>query len=328
MSLCSVHPSTARCSPVSLSHIRARAPARRAARDCRRRARRTLRAARRARCARPSGCTTTASGAALPRGSLGAGRELRGRRLGLRRPGVARAHGRARACRAWTAGAARSSPLLDLHDPRPAQHARGALAATSPPTTTSATTCSGCSSTTTMTYSCALFESPEASAARGPGGEARPRLPQARAGPGRSPAGDRHRLGLVRAARRRALRLPRHDHDDLARAARGGDRAGARGRARGQGEGAPERLPRPARALRQARVDRDDRGGRLAVLRHLLPPLRRAARARRPDAAAGDHDRRPRLRGREGLALVHQRADLPLRVPALARGDLAAASRA
>ena len=36
-----------------------------------------------------------------------------------------------------------------------------------------------------------------------------------------------------------------------------------------------ERLPRPARAVRQARVDRDDRGGRLAVLRHVLPPLRR-----------------------------------------------------
>ena len=52
-------------------------------------------------------------------------------------------------------------------------------------------------------------------------------------------------------------------------------------------------------------------------------PVLGPARARRSDAAPGDHRRRPRLRGREGLTLVHQAADLPLGLPALTRGDLA-----
>ena len=51
-----------------------------------------------------------------------------------------------------------------------------------------------------------------------------------------------------------ALRLPRDDHDDLARAARIRQRAGARGGARGPGHGAARGLPRPARQLRQARA--------------------------------------------------------------------------
>ena len=130
----------------------------------------------------------------------------------------------------------------------------------------------------TMTYSCAVFESPGDVAARGAGGEARPRLPQARAGPGRPRARDRHRLGLVRAPRGRrygcrvtTTTISREQHAVATR-------AGARGRARGPRDGAARGLPRPARPLRQARLDRDDRGGRLAVLRPLLPPLRRAAR--------------------------------------------------
>ena len=44
---------------------------------------------------------------------------------------------------------------------------------------------------------------------------------------------------------------------------------------------------------------------------------------RREHAAAGDRDRRPRLRGREGLAELHSHAHLPQRLPALARGDRA-----
>ena len=59
--------------------------------------------------------------------------------------------------------------------------------------------------------------------------------------------------------------------------------------------------------------------------------FRRCGELLRPDglhAAPGDRDRRPRLRGREGDALVHQGADLPGRLPAVDRGDLAAASRA
>ena len=46
-------------------------------------------------------------------------------------------------------------------------------------------------------------------------------------------------------------------------------------------------------------------------------------RARRRDAAAGDHDRRPRLRGREGVAQLHAHAHLPQRLPAVARGHRA-----
>ena len=49
------------------------------------------------------------------------------------------------------------------------------------------------------------------------------------------------------------------------------------------------------RHLRQARLAGDDRGGRLAGLRHLLRALLGAAGAERDDAAAGDHDGRPRL---------------------------------
>ena len=49
-------------------------------------------------------------------------------------------------------------------------------------------------------------------------------------------------------------------------------------------------------------VDRDDRGGRLERLRHVLPRVQRPARARRRDAAAGDRrSGRPRLPGREAL---------------------------
>jgi hypothetical protein len=68
--------------------------------------------------------------------------------------------------------------------------------------------------------------------------------------------------------------------------------------------------------VRQARLDRDDRGRWLAVLRHLLRALRIAAGAGRRDAAAGDHDRRTRLRRREGQAQLRQHARLPRRLPA------------
>ena len=57
-------------------------------------------------------------------------------------------------------------------------------------------------------------------------------------------------------------------------------------------------------------------GAFFAKCSELLAPGRR-------DAASGDRDRRSRLRGREGLAVVHQHAHLPRRLPALARGDRA-----
>ena len=56
--------------------------------------------------------------------------------------------------------------------------------------------------------------------ARGAAREVRAHLPQAAAGARRPPARDRHRLGRVRDPRRQPLRLPRHHHHDLARAAR------------------------------------------------------------------------------------------------------------
>ena len=56
--------------------------------------------------------------------------------------------------------------------------------------------------------------------------------------------------------------------------------------------GAPRRLPRPHRHLRQARVDRDDRGGRLARARHLLRRLPAAAAPRRAHGPAGHRDPR------------------------------------
>src|SRR5208337_1440650 len=78
---------------------------------------------------------------------------------------------------------------------------------------------------------------------------------------------------------------------------------------------------RSARELRQARLDRDDRGGRLARFRHVLRALLEPPLGRRQHAASGDRHRRPRLRGREGLTELHPHTYLPERLPALARGD-------
>ena len=57
----------------------------------------------------------------------------------------------------------------------------------------------------TMSYSCAFFEDPSMSLARGVGGEARADLSQARPRPERSRGGDRLGLGELRRARRGAL---------------------------------------------------------------------------------------------------------------------------
>ena len=72
----------------------------------------------------------------------------------------------------------------------------------------------------TMMYSCAVFESPAGDPRGGLADEARAGLREARARARRPRAGDRHRLGRVRRVRRRALRLPRDDDDDLPRTAR------------------------------------------------------------------------------------------------------------
>ena len=180
-------------------------------------------------------------------------------------------------------------------------------------------------------YSCASSTRRGRDARGGAAGQARAGLRQARPRPRRPPARDRHRLGRPRGPRRRDARLPRDDDDDLARAARATPSSAVRE------AGLEDRVTvlledyRDLRGtLRQARLDRDDRGGRLAAT------SARSSRAARDllapdgaDAAAGDHDRRPRLRGREGVDAASSRTlHLPRRLPALAARSSRAASRA
>ena len=146
-----------------------------------------------------------------------------------------------------------------------------------------------------MMYSCALFDEPGMTLEQASTAQARADLREARPAADRPPARDRHRLGLARRARRPHARLPRDHDDDLQGPVRDRRPARARGGARGPRDGAARGLPRPHRPLRQARLGRDDRGRRLEGLRHVLRALLGAARARRRDAAAGDHDGRPRL---------------------------------
>ena len=115
-------------------------------------------------------------------------------------------------------------------------------------------------------------------------------------------------------------RLPRDHDDDLQGPAR------HRGAARKEA-GVEDRVTvlledyRDLGAATPSSFAGDDRGRRVAGLRDVLRALLRAAGARRRDAAAGDHDGRPRLRGRASVALVHPDDDLPQRLPALAGGD-------
>ncbi|MCK7502548.1 MAG: hypothetical protein MZW92_81545 [Comamonadaceae bacterium] len=123
-----------------------------------------------------------------------------------------------------------------------------AAAATSPPTTIWATTSTGCSSTTTLTYSCGVFERAGQHAA---GGLASPSSTASAASSGsrreRSPAGDRHRLGRLRPARRPTLRLPGHHHHHLrASSTNCAGSAVAAGRAGRPDHAAAAGLPRPA----------------------------------------------------------------------------------
>ncbi len=152
------------------------------------------------------------------------------------------------------------------------------------------------------------LRAPRHAARRGLTGQAGPHLRQARPAAVRPRARDRDRLGRVRAACRADARLPRHDHDPVARAARTGAGACPRGRPGGSRDDPARRLPRAHRDLRQARLDRDDRGRRLEGLRDLLRAVLLAAAPGRRDGPAGDHDRRPPLRRREGPALVHELA--------------------
>ena len=95
----------------------------------------------------------------------------------------------------------------------------------------------------------------------------------------------------------------------------------ARGRPRGSRDGAARGLPRAAGDVRQARLDRDDRGRRLEATSGRSST--RCARLLEPDGAmalqAITVDDRA-LRRREGLADVHPQAHLPQRLPAVDRG--------
>jgi len=110
-------------------------------------------------------------------------------------------------------------------------------------------------------------------AARRAGRQARADLPQARAGARRPRPRDRGRLGRLRDPRRVSPRLPGHDDDDLRRAASAGRAADPRGRRGAPRDAVARRLPRARRVLRQARLDRDDRGCRLAVPGHVLQAI-------------------------------------------------------
>ena len=139
--------------------------------------------------------------ALLPRSCCAAARPLRvlrGRAVGLRRSGRADAHRgaeRRRARPAAPGALARADPAAALGALAGAQHAARSRERRSPRTTTSATSCSRLFLDDTMMYSCAVFEPPERDARAGLAGQARARLPKLELRPGRSRAGDRHRLG-------------------------------------------------------------------------------------------------------------------------------------
>ena len=144
----------------------------------------------------------------------------------------------------------------------------------------------------TMMYSAAMFEHPRTIAARRAGRAPGSHLPQARSQAHRPPARDRHRLGRPRAARRARLWLPRDHHHHFPRAMDARARARARrpasraaskccARTTGTSTGTYDKL---------VSIEMIEAIG-APVLRHLLRAMRRAARHRRRDAAAGHHDR-------------------------------------
>ena len=179
-----------------------------------------------------------------------------------------------------------------------------------------------------MMYSSALFERADATLEEAQRAKLERICQVLELGPDRHLLGDRDRLGRAGALRGLALRLPRdHDHH-LARAARVRRGTDSCRRPPGAGPGPRRRLPGAHRQLRQAGVDRDDRGGRVGVLRHVLRALLGAACAPRPDVPAGNRDRRPRLRGRKERPELLEHADLPRRLACPRSARSSARSRA
>ena len=88
------------------------------------------------------------------------------------------------------------------------------------------------------------------------------------------------------------------------------------------------RLPRHQRHVRRDRLDRDARGGRRGVLRRVLPRRATRARARRPDEPPGDHASRTSPTSRSAAAPTGSSVHLPGRPAAVAGGDRAVAPSA
>ena len=104
-------------------------------------------------------------------------------------------------------------------------------------------------------------------------------------------------------------------------AARAGGRAHRGGGPRGPGHAAQDGLPRPDRDLRQARLDRDDRGRGAPLPGRVFPGLRPAPEARRRDAAAGHHHPGPGLRAPGPPGRLHQALHLPGQLHPVGHGD-------
>ena len=185
-----------------------------------------------------------------------------------RPPPLGRSQPRSWRCR--PAGfAARSTPADD-RAPAPAQHARGRAVGTSRPTTTSATTSIGLFLDETMTYSSAVFDSPEQSLADAQRNKYRRIAERAGLRRRRARPGDRMRLGRLRAVaagelgcRVTSITISQEQHD-LAR-----ERV-ARGRRRRPRGHPVARLPRHRGQVRQDRLGRDARGRRGGVLHDVL----------------------------------------------------------
>ena len=107
----------------------------------------------------------------------------------------------------------------------------------------------------TLTYSCAVFETPDQTLADAQRNKYRRIADRSRAVGRPARPGDRERVGRLRAVRGGRARLPRDDDHDLARAARARNRAGSR-----SGTRAPRR--RPAARLPRRQRERTTRSSR------------------------------------------------------------------
>ena len=140
-----------------------------------------------------------------------------------------------------------------------------------------------------MTYSSAIFETPEQSLADAQRTKYRRMAERAGLRRGQHVLEIGSGLGRVRPVRRWRARLSRHVHHHLARAARSGARARPSRRARGPRRHPAARLSRHRGHVRRRRLDRDARGRRRGVLHDVLRGGRCAhcgREARRPSRSS------------------------------------------